>query len=206
LASIEIIIASRNRGKIGEIRDILSLEGVPVFDLIQLGFEEPIEEVGSSFLENALIKARTVYRRYQKPVIADDSGLVVPRLNGEPGVRSARYAGPGADDRRNNELLLEKLGEARGEGRRAWFVCTAVFLYDEEKYRVAEGRVDGTIGLEPRGRGGFGYDPLFYLPHFGKTMAQLTEGQKNEISHRGAAFRSLKTDIQAFFAGGGSAP
>jgi XTP/dITP diphosphohydrolase len=193
-----IIIASMNPGKLREIRSILALDGVNLQDLGEVGFNEPIEETGSSFDENALIKAAAVYRRYHAGVVADDSGLVVPFLNGEPGVRSARYGGPGADDQVNNRILLEKLVNATGEERKAWFACVAVFYHGEGLYLRAEGRVEGYVAAELQGDRGFGYDPLFYLPDLGKTMAQLSDNEKNSISHRGTAFRKLKEEIETY--------
>ena len=190
-----IIIASRNRGKVREIKKILRLDGVGLRDLREIGFDEPIEETGSSFEENALIKARAVYRRYGTWVVADDSGLVVPFLKGEPGVRSARYGGAGADDQENNRILLENMAGAHGEQRKAWFVCVSILYCGGGSYRRAEGRVEGYITTEPRGDGGFGYDPLFFLPDLGKTMAQLSDDDKNSISHRGNAFRKLREEI-----------
>ena len=193
-----VIIASRNRGKIHEIRRILSLEGVNFQDLQELGFDEHIYETGPSFDENALIKASAVFRRYRTGVVADDSGLVVPFLKGEPGGRSARYGGAATDDRKNNRTLLENMKEAEGDERKACFICVAIFYYGEGLYIRTEGRVEGFIAAEPRGRHGFGYDPLFYLPDRGKTMAQLTDDEKDVISHRGAAFRKLKDKIERY--------
>ena len=190
-----IIIASRNGGKIREIKQILTLDGVRLQDLREIGFDEPIEETGSSFEENALIKARAVYRRYGTWVVADDSGLVVPFLKGEPGVRSARYGGAGADDQENNRILLENMADAHGGQRKAWFVCVSILYCGEGNYRRAEGRVEGCITTEPRGDGGFGYDPLFFLQDLGKTMAQLSDDEKNAISHRGRAFRKFGEEI-----------
>jgi XTP/dITP diphosphohydrolase len=193
-----IIIASRNRGKVREIKKILYLDGVTFRDLREVGFDEPIEETGSSFDENALIKARAVYRRYRSWVVADDSGLVVPFLKGEPGVRSARYGGAGADDQENNRILLEKMRNTTGEGRKARFVCVAIFYFGEGLYLRTEGRVEGYVATEPQGDNGFGYDPLFYLPDLGKTMAQLSDNEKNSISHRGVAFRNLRKEIESY--------
>ena len=193
-----IIIASRNRGKVREIKKILYLDGVTFRDLREVGFDEPIEETGSSFDENALIKARAVYRRYRSWVVADDSGLVVPFLKGEPGVRSARYGGAGADDQENNRILLEKMRNTTGEGRKARFVCVAIFYCGEGLCLRTEGRVEGYVATEPQGDNGFGYDPLFYLPDLGKTMAQLSDNEKNSISHRGVAFRNLRTEIESY--------
>jgi XTP/dITP diphosphohydrolase len=194
------IIASTNPGKIDEIRSILSFDDVAFRDLEEVGFNEPIDEYGKTFEENALIKASVVFGRYGLPTLADDSGLVVTCLRGEPGVRSARYAGPDADDERNNRLLLERLKNTECDDRRARFLCTAVFYYGSGLYCTAEGRVMGTISARPAGTGGFGYDPLFYVPGLGRTMAQLTDEQKNRISHRGEAFRKLRPCIEEYLA------
>ena len=197
---VELLIASRNRGKVTEIREILSLKNVDILDLHELGFEGEIEESGDTFEENALIKARAVFRRYNRPVIADDSGLVVPYLDGEPGVRSARYAGPTATDRENNDLLLSRLRDADGKEREAFFRCVAVFYAGPGQYQTAEGTVHGTITRELHGTGGFGYDPLFHVVQYGRTIAQLDDAQKNAISHRGMAFRTLKRHVSAYLA------
>jgi XTP/dITP diphosphohydrolase len=196
----ELLIASRNRGKVTEIREILSLENVDILDLHELGFEGEIEESGDTFEENALIKARAVFRRYNRPVVADDSGLVVPFLDGEPGVRSARYAGPDATDRENNDLLLSRLRDANGKEREAFFHCVAVFYTGPGGYQTAEGTVHGIIARELHGTGGFGYDPLFHVVQHGRTLAQLDNAQKNAISHRGMAFRTLKRHVSAYLA------
>jgi XTP/dITP diphosphohydrolase len=197
---VELLIASRNRGKVAEIREILSMKNVHIRDLHELGFEGDIEESGDTFEENALIKARAVFRRYGRPVIADDSGLVVPYLDGEPGVRSARYAGPNATDTQNNDLLLSRLRDAEGKEREAFFRCVAVFYIGPEQYRIAEGTVRGIITTELHGTGGFGYDPLFHVAQYGRTMAQLADAQKNAVSHRGMAFRTLKRYVSAYLA------
>ena len=195
----KIIIASKNRGKISEIRKILSMENIEILDLQALAFNGDIDESGSDFKENALIKAGEVFSRYRLTVMADDSGLSVPYLGGKPGVFSARFAGPEAGDEENNNLLLEKLrGTAKGE-RKAWFTCAAVFYYDNGKYFYSEGRIDGVITHTPAGKNGFGYDPLFFIPAIGKTMAQLTEDEKNEVSHRAQAFKRIKRYIKEYF-------
>jgi XTP/dITP diphosphohydrolase len=187
----KIVIASKNSGKISEIRGILTLEDIEFHDLGTLGFEERIEERGRTFRENALIKAEAVFRRYGIPVVADDSGLSVAALGGKPGVLSARFAGPEATDRANNDLLLELLRGVPEEARNAFFFCAAVFFHGRGRYLYAEARVDGLIAMEPAGENGFGYDPLFFLPPFGKTMAQLPPEVKNAVSHRSKAFREL---------------
>ena len=195
---IEILIASSNRGKTAEIRDILSLQGVVLSDLHDIGFHDEIDENGKTFEENALIKAEAVFKRYKRPVIADDSGLVLPYLNGEPGVRSARYAGCNATDDDNNRLLLSRLENAKGSERDAFFFCLALFYTGPNQYYSAKGTVHGTITQSPVGSGGFGYDPLFYVARFKKTMAQLDSSKKNAISHRGAAFAMLRNYIRSY--------
>jgi XTP/dITP diphosphohydrolase len=187
----KIVIASKNSGKISEIREILALENVEFLDLGTLGFEERIEENGRTFRENAVIKAEAVFRRYGIPVVADDSGLSVAALGGKPGVMSARFSGPDATDGANNDLLLGMLSGVPREARGAFFFCAAVFCHGLGEYLYAEGRVDGLIAMEPSGENGFGYDPLFFLPGFGKTMAQLPREVKNAVSHRSKAFREL---------------
>jgi XTP/dITP diphosphohydrolase len=199
-----ILIATRNRGKVREIRSILVLPEVQLLDLHDIGFESSIEETGISFEENALIKAAAVYERYEVPVIADDSGLVVPFLNGEPGVYSARWSGADATDERNNKLLIDRLQGAGCEERRAYFTCVAVFLPERGTYVTAEGRVHGYIAHRPEGSNGFGYDPLFMLPSLGKTMAQLTDSQKNRVSHRFRAFAQLRDCILDYVARDGN--
>ncbi|MFW6139351.1 MAG: XTP/dITP diphosphatase [Spirochaetota bacterium] len=195
----KIIIASKNRGKVYEIKKILSLSSVEIVDLHSMGFKGTIHETGSTFMENALIKARQVYQKYSIPALADDSGLAVDRLGGQPGVYSARFAGPDATDEQNNNLLLSRLQGVPPENRKASFICIAVFYFDEEKYAVEEGKVEGTITYAPRGKNGFGYDPLFYIPRYRRTLAELTDNQKNQISHRGKAFRKIKKRIQEYY-------
>lgn len=186
-----IVIASRNRGKIAEIREILSLGDVELLDLDSAGFHERIEENGRTFMENAVIKARAVFTRVGLPVVADDSGIAVEALGGRPGVKSARFAGPGATDEENNALLLELLKGVPESARGASFICSAVLCFGRGEWLRAEGRVDGFVAGAPAGENGFGYDPLFILPSFGKTMAELPPAVKNAVSHRAKAFGEL---------------
>jgi len=202
----EIVIASRNTGKISEIKEILSdirsTRGLlRLIDLNELGDSSIVEEDGNTFRENALIKAEAVYERHSLPVMADDSGLCVAHLGGRPGVRSARFAGPDATDEENNELLLQTLRGVPWNERSAWFTCVAVLYLGKERYHFTEGRVDGFIAEAPQGRGGFGYDPIFYMPRYGMTMAQLGESEKNRISHRALAFRALREHIKTWIQG-----
>jgi len=190
---IKIIFASDNKGKIAEVRKILGELGIPILSLHDINFEGDIEETGNSFEENAKIKAIEIFNNYNFPTIADDSGLVVEQLNGEPGIYSARYAGIDSDDAANNIKLLENLS-SKLEPHRAKFVCSAVYYSGEETY-TAVGEVNGKIISKARGINGFGYDPLFVPDGYSKTMAELDPEIKNSISHRFKAFDQLKKHL-----------
>jgi len=189
---MRIVLASGNPGKIREIQTLLAPHEVQV--LPQSAFAVPeAGESAATFVENALIKARNAARYSGLPALADDSGLEVDTLNGAPGVHSARYAGPGADDRRNNEKLLEALQGLGEEDRQARFRCVLVFIrhpFDPSPL-IAEGTWEGVIAPAPSGEGGFGYDPLFYLPELKCTSAELPGETKNRLSHRGQALQRL---------------
>ena len=184
-----VVLASRNKGKVRELQSLLNALLGDVIDLRSLddvGITEDIEENGTTFEENALIKAE-VAARSGYPGLADDSGLVVPALNMEPGIYSARYAGD-HDDKANNALLLQKLEGVAD--RRAAFVCSLVMVFPDGGVPIrATGAVEGEILLFERGENGFGYDPLFWYDPMGKTLAEMTADEKNAISHRGAAVR-----------------
>ncbi len=185
-----IVLASNNAGKVREFQRLfapLHIEIVPQGDL---GVPEA-EEPHVTFLENALAKARHASTLTGMPALADDSGICVSALNGAPGVYSARYAGPPKSDERNNLKLLDALSGVAD--RRAFYYAVLVMVRhgDDPRPLIAEGRLDGEILLAPRGEGGFGYDPLFYLSALGKTVAELTPEEKNPISHRGRALASL---------------
>lgn len=188
----KIVLASSNPGKINEFSEFfLDLE----FDVIgqaELGVESPIE-TGATFIENAIIKARHASLEADLPSIADDSGLIVPALNGEPGVLSARYAGLGATDEQNNSKLIRKMQGFPAEDRKCYFVCVLVFMrfsFDPNPL-IAEGCWEGWIGNKSVGHNGFGYDPIFIEPQSGKTAAQLSPQTKMSHSHRGKALRNL---------------
>ncbi len=188
---MKIVLASRNKKKKAELLTLLSeyIEDIEVLSLDDVGIYDEIEEDGTTFQENAMIKAKAAAESGYIGV-GDDSGLEVYALGGEPGVYSARYAGGHGDDDANNELLLSRM--AGIEDRRARFVCAiaCVFPNGAEPIEVT-GYVDGEILTEYRGDGGFGYDPLFYCPQYGKTTAELSADEKNAISHRGSAIRAL---------------
>jgi XTP/dITP diphosphohydrolase len=196
---IEVVAASSNHGKLAEIRSALDFPGWRFVAAAELESEWPSpDEDGETFEANARIKARAAFERFGMAALADDSGLEVDALDGEPGVHSSRYAGPCADDAENNRRLLLALQDvSRPEWRSARFRCTIVFVAADGTETVATGTCEGHIGFEPEGEHGFGYDPLF-APNAtpGRTMAELTLAEKNAISHRGAALRDLRAKLK----------
>ena len=184
----KIVMASGNAGKIREIARLLDGLNIEVVAQSQLGVEDALE-TGATFHENSLIKAEHAARATGLPAIADDSGLAVDALDGAPGVHSARYAGSNCDDAANNEKLLHAMQGIDERG--AAFHCVATFVEPDGEPLVAEGEWRGEIMREQKGAGGFGYDPLFFVPDCGCSSAELSQEQKNERSHRGQALRSL---------------
>lgn len=192
---LELIIASKNEGKIREIVDVLNLHDAKICTFKDYPSWPEVEETGSTFYDNALIKARALVEAFGKTAIADDSGLEVDALGGEPGVYSARYAGEEGNPEKNNEKLLREL-EGVEEGKRtARFRCVAVLLTPDGWVASADGTLEGRIGFEPRGKRGFGYDPIFIPEDETRTVAEMPADEKNAISHRGKAFRKLKEKI-----------
>ncbi|KID41543.1 XTP/dITP diphosphatase [Fructilactobacillus fructivorans] len=187
----QIVVASKNPGKINEFTEMLSKLGLTVKSINDFDNVPAINENGTTFEENATIKAKVVSEYLDLPVLADDSGLVVDALNGAPGIHSARYAGDHNDQANKTKLLRNMQGK---QNRNAHFNTTLIVRKPNGKQLVVVGRVDGQIVETPRGTNGFGYDPLFYLPELGKTLAQLTDEQKNAYSARGNALRKL-TDV-----------
>ena len=189
---MDIVLASRNKKKIDELKAMLSSVSsntINILSLDDIGITDDIEENGDTFEENARIKAMAGASKGYITV-ADDSGLCVDALNGAPGVHSARFSGHG--DKENNKLLIEKLKDVPAEKRTARFVTNVVCIFPEQKDEiVTKGEVSGYITETPSGKNGFGYDPYFYYPPYNKTFAQLTQLEKNNISHRGKAMRSL---------------
>ncbi len=194
----EIVIASGNAGKLAEIREILAPLSMTVVPQTEFQVDDAVED-GLTFIENALIKARHAARICARAVIADDSGLEVAALHGAPGIHSARYAGVHGDDAANNEKLLRELQGLEGRQRSANFRCVMVYLRHAEDPAplIAQGVWRGRIINEPRGKGGFGYDPLFLGDGLGSTGAELAPAQKNAISHRGQALRLLAAELAA---------
>ncbi|HSD40487.1 MAG TPA: RdgB/HAM1 family non-canonical purine NTP pyrophosphatase [Burkholderiales bacterium] len=185
-----LVLASANPGKIREFRDLLAPLGIDVVPQGDLGVPDA-EEPHATFVENALAKARNAARHARLPALADDSGICVAALGGEPGVHSARFAGEPKSDRRNNEKLISLL-KGRPD-RRAHYYCVVVLVRhaDDPEPLIAEGRWHGEVVDDHRGAGGFGYDPHFLLPDFGRTAAELAPQEKHAVSHRGKALRRL---------------
>lgn len=193
-----MIVATRNRGKTREIREALKGLGVRIRSLSDFSNVPEIEENGKTFVDNALKKARYYTKYFGKVTLADDSGLEVDFLKGLPGIYSARYAGEKASSQENNEKLLREMEGVPISKRGAGFKCVIAVVSPDGREILAEGVCRGRIGFREKGRRGFGYDPLFVLPNYGKTMAQLSLKEKNKISHRGKALRKIRKMIQSF--------
>ena len=191
----QIIFATGNTGKMREIRSILADLGVPVLSMKEAEIQADIEENGTSFEENAMIKARAVAAAVEAKgsvILADDSGLEIDALNGEPGIYSARYLGEDTPYDVKNRELIRRLEGVPEDRRTARFVCAiAAVLADGREFTV-RGVIEGRIGYEQKGQGGFGYDPIFYVPEYGKTTAEMSPEEKNLISHRGKALMLMK--------------
>ena len=190
----KIIIASNNAGKLREFRAILEPFGLEVVSQREAGFCQDVEETGTTFAENAAIKAKAVYAAMHCPVIADDSGLMVDALDGAPGVYSHRFAGEGATDADRNAKLLHELDSIPAEKRTARFECVLCYVDAAGETHFFSGTCEGRIGTTPAGENGFGYDPLFCVGD--RTMAQMTEEEKNQVSHRANALAKLARYFQ----------
>jgi XTP/dITP diphosphohydrolase len=195
---MEVIVATRNKGKIREIREALKGLGLRIYALSDFPNVPEIEEDGKSFTENALKKARFYSKHFGKLALADDSGLEVDCLKGLPGVYSARYVREGASGQENNQKLLREMQDVPISKRGAKFKCIIAVVSPNGREALAEGECKGKIGFKEKGKKGFGYDPLFILPKYGKTMAELSLEAKNRISHRGKALRKIRKIIQSF--------
>lgn len=192
----EIIFATGNEGKMREVRAILSDLKCSVRSMKEAGIEADIVEDGESFEENALIKARAVAAHTKAIVLADDSGLEIDYLNKEPGIYSARYMGEDTSYHKKNENLIERLNGVEEERRTARFVCAIAAVLPDGEYLITKGIIEGKIGYEERGEGGFGYDPIFYLPEYQRTTAELSAEEKNAVSHRGKALKAMKDKLK----------
>ena len=191
---MKLIIASNNAHKLQEIRAILGDYFGEILSMREAGIEHETVEDGETFLQNAVKKAREIAEIAGCCALADDSGLCVDALDGAPGIYSARFAGVHGDDEANNDLLLEKLKDAKNRG--AHYICAMALVYPDGRLVTAEGEFYGEIGYERRGTNGFGYDPLFYLPERGCTTAELSPEEKNAISHRAIALKRLVEKLE----------
>ncbi len=196
-----IIFATGNEGKMREIRMILADLGLEILSMKEAGAVTDIVEDGATFAENAQIKAKAIWQCTGDIVLADDSGLVVDYLGGEPGVYSARYMGEDTSYEIKNQAIIDRLKGAREEERTARFVSAIAAVLPDGSVIHTEGTVEGIIAHVPAGTGGFGYDPIFYLPEYGKTSAEIPIEKKNEISHRGKALEAMKIKLTEFLQG-----
>lgn len=187
-----IIFATGNEGKMKEIRMILADLGIPVVSMKEAGVSADVEENGTTFEENAIIKAKAIMELTGEIVMADDSGLAIDYLDGAPGVYSARFMGTDTSYDIKNQALIDKLAGVPDKKRTARFVCSIACALPDGRVLTSYGTMEGIIGYEIKGANGFGYDPIFYLPEYGCTSAEITPEQKNELSHRGKALRSMK--------------
>jgi len=192
---MKIIMATGNMNKIREIREMLEGTGISVISMKEAGIDADIDETGTTFEENARIKAETVCRISGTPVIADDSGLEIDYLGGEPGIYSSRYMGEDTSYDIKNAALIGRLEGVPDEERTARFVCAMAIAYPDRETKIFRGEFEGRIAYEPAGENGFGYDPILYLPERGCTSAELSPEEKNEISHRGKALRMAVDEL-----------
>ena len=199
---MKIVLASRNAGKAREARAALEGTGVDLLGMAEAGLDFEVEETGATYAENALLKARAACAASGLPALADDSGVEVDALPGELGVRSARFGGEGLDDSGRNALLIEKMLGVPEARRGARYVCVLAFMKPDGWFGFFEGALRGRLLRAPRGAGGFGYDPLLYLPERGCAVSELPLGVKNRVSHRGAALARFRAWLAKEEAGG----
>ena len=197
---MKIIFAARNQGKMKEIREIMADLNMDILSMKEAGCDVDIDENGTTFEENALIKARAIASVMTDAIVlADDSGLEVDYLNKEPGVHSARFMGEDTSYDIKNKAIIDKLEGVEESKRTARFVCVIAAVYPDGTETTVRKTIEGQIGYEIKGENGFGYDPIFYVPEFGCTTAELTMDQKNKISHRGKALMAVKEEIRGKF-------
>jgi len=193
---MKLVLATQNKDKIKEIKNFLSDLKIRILTLDNFRYNLPLKETGQTLEENALLKAKAIYKLTKLPTLADDSGLEVAYLNGKPGVRSSRFAGEKATYLDNNLKLLRLLKNVPSQKRKARFRCVMALMLDEKKAKLLEGKISGFIATELKGEKGFGYDPLFFIPKLKKTFAQLSIKQKNGISHRAQALQMVKKYLE----------
>ena len=196
---MKIVFATGNPAKLVEIREIVKDLGIEVVTMKEEGFTGEIDETGTTFMENALIKARTVAKalgEVTEVTMSDDSGLVVDALGGEPGIYSSRWMGEDTSYHIKNKAIVDRLGDLPAEKRTARFVCAMACVFPDGRELTVEEAFEGIIGWEEKGPNGFGYDPIFYLPERGCTSAELSHEEKNAISHRGKALREMRIKLE----------
>ena len=193
---MKIVFATGNPAKLVEIREIVKDLGIEVVTMKEEGFTGEIDETGTTFMENALIKARTVAKALGEVTMSDDSGLVVDALGGEPGIYSARWMGEDTSYHIKNKAIVDRLGDLPAEKRTARFVCAMACVFPDGRELTVEETFEGIVGWEEKGPNGFGYDPIFYLPERGCTSAELSPEEKNAISHRGKALREMRIKLE----------
>ena len=194
----KLLIATKNKGKAKDFALLLEPKGFSIETLLDYPEVPEVKETGFTFEENARLKAETISERFNLPVLADDSGIIVDALDGQPGVFSARFAGKEKSDAANNAKVLALLGAMENPSRTAHFHCTLVLSQPGKESLVVEGVLDGEIARFPTGLNGFGYDPLFYMPSIDKTMAELDDVEKSKISHRAIAMKKLNEEIDSW--------
>ncbi len=195
---MRLVFATGNKGKMNEIREIMEDSGYEIISMKEAGIDTDIEEDGTTFEENALIKARAVQKLLPDDlVLADDSGLCIDVLGGEPGIYSARYLGHDTPYSVKNAELIRRLEGKEGSERSARFVCAIAAVFPDGTEKCVKATIEGQIGYEEKGEHGFGFDPIFYVPELGCTTAEIPEEEKNKISHRGKALRLMKRELLA---------
>lgn len=192
----QIVFATGNEGKMREIRKILGDLDVDICSMKEAGIQVDIVEDGRTFEENAVIKAKAVAAKTEAVVLADDSGLEIDHLNKEPGIYSARYMGENTPYAVKNQNLIDRLAGVPDENRTARFVCVIAAVFPNGEVITTHGVIEGRIGYEEKGSNGFGYDPIFYVPEYGCSTAELSEEEKNRISHRGKALEAMKLELK----------
>ncbi len=191
-----IIFATGNKDKMKEIREILGDTGREILSMAEAGLETDIEENGTTFEENALIKARAIAEKTDDIVLADDSGLEIDYLGKEPGIYSSRYMGKDTPYEVKNQSFIDRLEGVEGDERSARFVCAIAAVLPDKREIVVKGTMEGQIAHSMKGENGFGYDPVFYLPQYGKTSAEISPEEKHAISHRGKALRAMRDELK----------
>ncbi len=199
----KVIFATKNPGKMKEIREILSEISIEVISMEEAGIDIDVVEDGLTFEANAILKAETIMKLTNEVVLADDSGLEVDYLGKEPGIYSARYGGVDTPYKIKNQLIIGRLEGVKDDKRSARFICVIAAAFPNGNVTTTRGTIEGRIGFEEKGKDGFGYDPIFYVPEYNMTTAEMTTDIKNKISHRGKALRAMKSVLEDYFNGDG---